>query len=289
MRYLYSLFFIVVFSLISIPSQSRVLYGYNIPETILDAKAKEQLRNDMLKQHPLLKATRITRNIEKPHPFKDKTGDFLVLLTLVSVVGVFRVSNPTYFRNLFRAFRNQTLSTRQLKDQLRQNSAAGLVMDFIFCISIGLYLYYVIAHLKQGAILFEYAPFIVILGFILLFLSIYLVRYLFLRFTGWVFNISEITDNYTFNVFLINKVMGILIIPFTVVLAFGEGPWVQVTLFLSLILIGILFLNRYLRSGVVFGYFIKFSKFHFFMYLCASELLPIAILVKLLSHWFISQ
>lgn len=289
MRYLYSLFLLLSFALISLPAKSRVLYGYNIPETTIDAKARQQLKSDLFVNHLLTKAHKTTNDIQKERPYKDKSGDFLLLLLLVAVVGIFRFSNPTYFRNLFKAFRNQTLSTRQLKEQLKQDSAAGLVMDLIFCFSIGLYLFYAIEHLHRSKILTLYAPFIIIPGLVLLFIAIYLFRFLFLRFTGWVFNISEITDNYTFNVFLINKVMGILIIPFTVILAFGEGPWVQVTLFLSLVLIGILFLNRYLRSGVVFGYFIKFSKFHFFMYLCASELLPIAILVKLLSHWFISR
>jgi len=288
MRYLYLLLLTVFVLLACAPAQSRVLYGVDIPEPVIEARAKARMNKDMLHDHPLLKAPHTINARDRVRPYKDRTGDFLVLLGLISVVGIFRFSNPTYFRNLFRAFRNQTLSTRQLKDQLRQNSAAGLFMDAIFCISIGLYLYYVIEHLKQSRLILEYPAFIIIPAFILLFLAIYLVRFLFLKFTGWVFNIPEITDNYTFNVFLINKVLGVLIIPFTVIMAFGEGPWVQVALFLSLLLIGILFLNRYLRSGIVFGYFIKFSKFHFFMYLCASELLPIAILVKVLSRWFIS-
>ena len=288
MRYFYSLLLLLSFVLISAQAESKVLYGYNIPEAAIEAKARQQFRTDLFVNHPLLKAHKTTSDIQKERPFKDRSGDFLALLLLVAVVGIFRFSNPIYFRNLFKAFRNQTLSTRQLKDQLKQDSAAGLVMDLIFCTSLGLYLFYVIEHLNHSKILSKYPPFIIILGLVLLFVGVYMFRYLFLKFTGWVFNISEITDNYTFNVFLINKVMGVLIIPFTVVLAFGEGAWVQVTLFLSLVLIGILFLNRYLRSGVVFGYFIKFSKFHFFMYLCASELLPIAILVKVLSRWFIS-
>jgi hypothetical protein len=180
------------------------------------------------------------------------------------------------------------LSARQLKDQISQNSAAGLAMDLVFCISMALYLYYVIAHLQHNNFTSKYPDGIILLAVLLLFSSIYVIRYLFLKFTGWVFNISEITDNYTFNVFLINKIMGILIIPFTVVLAFGQGAWVQVTLFLSLVFIAILFLNRYLRSGVVFGYFIKFRKFHFFMYLCASELLPLAVLMKVIKQCFFS-
>lgn len=287
MRLFRYLLFLLSFSLCSLTSGARTVHGYNIPEQVLDAKAKARFKKEMIAENPIMAAKIIRNAIERPHRPKDRSFDFLLLLLLVGTLAVFKFSNQGYFKNLFRAFRNQTLSARQLKEQISQNSVAGLVMDLLFCISMALYLYYAFAHLQHNA-LSRYSNGAVLAAIILLFGSIYVIRYLFLKFTGWVFNISEITDNYTFNVFLINKIMGILIIPFTVVLAFGQGAWVQVTLFLSLILIAILFLNRYLRSGVVFGYFIKFSKFHFFMYLCASELLPLAVLMKAIKQYFFS-
>lgn len=288
MRHIKYLFILFCFFLFAAQAEGRVVYGYNISEQTLTAMAKARFKKDMVTQNPLCKPMPVIRAIEKPHTFHDQTLDFSVLLVLIGIVAVFKFSNAGYFRNLFRAFRNQTLSTRQLRDQLQQNSAAGLLLDFVFCCSMGLYLYYVIVHLHLDTFIQQYSAPIILLAVILLFGAIYLVRFLFLKFTGWVFNISEITNNYTFNVFLINRIMGILIIPFTIVLAFGQGAWVQVALLLSFIMIAILFLNRYLRSGVVFGYFIKFSKFHFFMYLCASELLPLAILVKVIKACFFS-
>lgn len=284
--------FIIFFLLCSLcipalTTQGRMLYGYYIPEQTLEIKTRERVKADLLK-NPLLSEKPSVDARLKLHEFKDKSFDFLVIILLISFVGIFRMANPSYFRNLFRAFRNPTLNTRQFKEQLRQDSPASLTMDLIFCISLGLYLYYAINHIHNQKILSSYPVIVIILALILLLIVVYAVRFMFLKFTGWVFNISEITDNYTFNVFLINKILGIAIIPFTVILAFGDGQWVQASLFLSFVVIAILFLNRYLRSGVVFGYFIKFSKFHFFMYLCASELLPLAVLMKLVNQWIIS-
>lgn len=270
------------------PASARQLHGYTIPEEVLLLKAKEKVKKELAGHILLKKKDNYIVAIEQPHYFNNRAFDFFLIIGLIAFLGVFRAANPAYFRNLFRAFRNPTLSTRQLKEQLRQDSAASLTMDIIFCISIGIYVYFVMNHLYDRNILPDYPVGIIMLGFILLFIVVYIFRFLFLKFTGWVFNITEITDNYTFNVFLINKILGIAIIPFTIILAFGEGAWVQVSLFLSFVVIAILFLNRYLRSGVVFGYFIKFSKFHFFMYLCASELLPLAVLMKIVNKWLIS-
>jgi hypothetical protein len=287
MRYLFSLLLVLALGLPSGSIEARMLYGYDIPEKVLTAKAKERVKLE-LQKHPLLQHKERIDTRLRLHEFKDRSSDFLIIIALISFVGIFRIANPSYLRNMFRAFRNPTLSTRQLKEQLRQDSAASLTMDLIFCISLGLYLYYVLAHIHNQKIILELPATVAILGFIFLFVIVYTIRFLFLKFTGWVFNIAEITDNYTFNVFLINKILGLLLIPFTVILAFGQGQWVQASLFLSFLVIAILFLNRYLRSGVVFGYFIKFSKFHFFMYLCASELLPLAVLMKLVNQWLIS-
>ncbi len=285
MRHFLAIIFLLFSGLGTGTATARVLYGYDIPEALIEQRAKEKVAA-VLAQHPLMSGqTTYVATLAKPHTFHDRTADFAVVVVLIALLGIFRITNPSYFRNLFRAFRNPTLSTRQLKDQLRQNSIATLAMDLFFCISLGLYLFFLLNYMHRQGPLGNYPPAVVILACILLFVAVYTVRFLFLKFTGWVFKIPEITDNYTFNVFLINKIMGIALIPFTIILAFGQGAWVQVALLLSGIVVLILLMNRYLRSGVAFGYFLKFSKFHFFMYLCASELLPLAVLVKLFSGW----
>jgi hypothetical protein len=270
------------------PVSARMLYGYFLPEDKIKAAALVKIRQDH-KQHPMMLATTSYVDArEKPRKPVDRSSDFLIMVSLIGFVGVFRVANPSYFRNLYRAFRNPTLSTRQLKEQLRQDSPVSLIMDIIFCISLGTYVFFAVTYFHRNDFMTGYPPGLIMTGCIGLFMLVYIIRFLFLKFTGWVFNIPEITDTYAFNVFLINKILGIALLPFSVILAFGQGSWVQASLFLSILVIAVLLLNRYIRSGVVFGYFLKFSKFHFFMYLCASELLPLAVLVKLINQWLIA-
>ncbi len=273
---------------IAADATAKMLYGFYIPEKVLEQKLKTKLAADA-QLHPLTasKENYIVA-IEKKHPFQDHSLEFTVFVCLLSVIGIFRLANPSYLSNLFRAFRNPSLSTRQLKEQLRLDSPASIVMDVIFCISFGLYLYFLLGHIHNKNWITSYPAGFILFGFILLFILIYAIRFLFLKFTGWVFHIREITDSYTFNIFLINKILGLALVPFTIILAFGEGQWVQASLFVSLLVTALLFLNRYLRSGATFGHFLKFSKFHFFMYLCASEILPFAVLLKLVNVWLIS-
>ena len=73
-----------------------------------------------------------------------------------------------------------------------------------------------------------------------------------------------------------------VLLPFVLLIAFAAPVYAGPALIVSAVLIALLFVSRYIRSWQVFGSFFQFSKFHFFTYLCASEILPLAVLMKLL-------
>ena len=83
-----------------------------------------------------------------------------------------------------------------------------------------------------------------------------------------------------FNVFLVNKILAVLLLPMIILLAFLDKSMYGTLLIISFSIISILYFNRYLRSWKIFNKFIEFSRFHFFLYLCASELLPMAVILK---------
>jgi hypothetical protein len=223
----------------------------------------------------------IVNGIELPHRMKPQTADFYLLLFLCLMLGVIRYMDTRYFGNLWKAFWNPTLSNRQLKDQLLGAGLPNILMNIFFAVAVGAYMYYVVKFFtpySSGVI----PPSLLIIMLIVGTALIYLVKYMAVRFSGWAFRVEGITEHYLFNVFLINTVLGVALIPFIIVLAFADKQWAQQAIVLSFITGGILLLNRYIRSWQVFGSFFQYSKFHFFMYLCASELLPLAVLMKLL-------
>lgn len=118
---------------------------------------------------------------------------------------------------------------------------------------------------------------------------VYVAKYLAIRFSGWAFRVQPVTGEYLFNVFLVNKILAIVLLPVVVLLTFSGSEWQQPILIVSLIIIGGLILMRYLRSWPAFGAFFQYSRFHFLAYICASEILPLAVLLKvLLRGWSLS-
>jgi len=234
-----------------------------------------------LAAHPMLDSPYIISDIQSPHSYVSQTSDFYLLLTLCLILGLIRYMDTRYFGNLWRAFWNPTLSNRQLKDQLQGAGLPNFLMNIFFAFAGGAYMYYVVRFFtpgRSGVI----APSILIIMLIAGTGLIYIIKYSAVRFSGWAFRLEGITEHYLFNVFLINKILAITLIPFIIVLAFADHNLAKQIVAISFITSGILLLNRYIRSWQVFGSFFQYSKFHFFMYLCASELLPLAVLMKIL-------
>ena len=275
----------VVFILLSISVRAKVdpaQYGIlSFPGSSVLKEGTIKMTNDLLAKHPMMSATYVISDIELPHMMESQTADFYLLLFLCLMLGLIRFMDTRYFLNLWRAFWNPTLSNRQLKEQLQGSGLPNLLMNIFFTFAGGAYIYYVVRFFTphhSGII----PPSLLIIMLIAGTGFIYLAKYAAVRFSGWAFRVESITEHYLFNVFLINKVLGIMLIPFIIILAFADHNWAQQVVIVSFVISGILLLNRYIRSWQVFGSFFQYSKFHFFMYLCASELLPLAVLMKLL-------
>ncbi|MCB0699718.1 MAG: DUF4271 domain-containing protein [Chitinophagales bacterium] len=256
-------------------------YGIHIgtSKATIDAKTNADMEA-MLQKHPLLSDMKPLVN-EQKRETRTFTFDFYIVFTLVLLFGLIRYIHPRYFRYLLRAFRSPAFGNKQLKDQMETAVLPNLLMNIFFAASGGVYLYYIFKlNFPQRISVFSPSVLVIVLigGVGLL----YLAKHFVMRFSGWAFNIHTMMGHYIYNVFLINKVIAIILLPFTVLLAFAQTSIAIPAMIVSLFLVGVLFINRYTRSWQVLGAFFQYSKFHFFAYLCASEILPMAILTKLL-------
>ena len=111
---------------------------------------------------------------------------------------------------------------------------------------------------------------------------IYLVKFITLKLCGWLFRLSEATDAYTFIVFTTNKVLGIIWLPFIILMVFTSGLSQQLFITAALIITGGVFLYRFFLSYATIHKSVKLNPFHFILYLCAFEIAPLLLINKLL-------
>ncbi|MEO7530422.1 MAG: DUF4271 domain-containing protein [Sediminibacterium sp.] len=216
------------------------------------------------------------------HKQASKDDLFYLMAGIVFVLAFIRVTFSKYFRNLFLLFLQTSLRQKQTRDQLLQDNLASLLTNFLFVISAGLYLTLIIRYRNLSDIPFWWLAG----GSAAVLLLVYLVKYLFLLFTGWVFNTQEAAGSYVFVVFLVNKVLGVLLIPFLLIFAFADPELVQVAVTLSMGLVVLLLIYRYWVSFTAIRSKLKVNALHFLLYLCAVELLPLALICKVLMNYF---
>jgi hypothetical protein len=116
--------------------------------------------------------------------------------------------------------------------------------------------------------------------------AIYFIKFIGLKIFGWVFNMQEAAESYIFIVFIVNKMIGILLLPFLILLAFSPGAVYSVSFTLSLVLIGGLLAYRFILTYAAIRNEVRVNPFHFFLYLCAFEIAPLLLIYRALLEFF---
>jgi len=208
---------------------------------------------------------------------KDKDTLFYIVALILLILAILKYFNGRYFNNLFRVFFNTSLRQSQLTDQLLQSKLTSLLFNLFFVIVSGFYVYLLLDYF---GFINENHNWILLLTTISLTGIIYLVKYCTLKFTGWITGLSAITDTYLFIIFLINKIIGIFLVPVIVILAFSVKDIVNISFIISGLCIAVFLLLRFFRSYGLLQHQLKISRFHFFLYLAGIEILPLLLIYK---------
>ena len=213
------------------------------------------------------------------HRPNSKDSLFYLLVAILFYFALIRIFFEKYFNNLMTLFFRVSLRQQQIREQVLQTPLPSLLLNILFIISGGLYACYLLHYSRLGA---GIRFWVLYLNCMLLLGTIYFVKFLVLKFIGWVFSISRATDIYIFIVFLVNKMLGIFLLPFLIVITFSGPELREVFITISLAMIFVLWTYRILASYRPVHNEIKLTPFYFFLYLGAFEIAPLLLIYKVL-------
>ena len=220
-------------------------------------------------------------NVSEKRKKYGKETLFYLLTGLLFFFAIIKMLFNKYVSNLISLVFRGSLKQKQIREQLLQTPLPSLLLNVFFVIVAGLYVLFLLRHYN----------FATEVGFwsLLLYCSaavgcIYLVKFLVLKFTGWIFNMRDAADTYLFIVFLVNKLLGIFLLPLLILMAFAVS-WNNVLYTISYVLVFSFFAYRYVISFSPVRREVKVSQFHFFMYLCAFEVIPLLLIYKVLLRF----
>ena len=224
------------------------------------------------------KSTQILKEGDKKI-FIGKEWLFYYLILLLIFFGLLRRAFAKYFYDLFRVFFKTTLKQRQTQEQLLQSPLPSVFMNAFFILSAGLYVNFLLQHFQLFIADNFWLQYLYCAASLA---SIYIVKFIGLKITGWLFNVSNATDAYIFIVFIINKMLGIFLLPFLLLLAFCNDPLYSIAVIISWFGIGLLLIYRFILSYRAIRKEVNLNSFHFILYILGFEVVPLLLIYKLL-------
>jgi hypothetical protein len=216
-----------------------------------------------------------------PKPIDKFIPDWFIII-LFATIGIFtwlKLKNNKIIQQLFAAFFNNSVTNQIVRDENISVQRTSVTMSLIFYLTGALFLY-------EVSIFFNWEYRIIGKGivrfiiFVLFLSSAYSFKMVFLKMLSTIFQIDRTVSSYIFNIFLINNIVGVLLIPFVLLIAFFPLN----TVFFIWIALGLLlasFIYRLFRGIIIWMNISRFSLYYLILYLCALEIAPLLIIFKL--------
>jgi hypothetical protein len=240
---------------------------------------KNQNDTSFLLLNPFFRFTDPLRYSITIKKWQGKEAIFYSMVALLIFFALIKNGFNRYLQDLFKTYFRTTVKQKQTKEQLLQNPLPSLLLNLFFVLSTGLFLALLLQYFKLGL---EFNFWLLYLYCVLALVAIYAVKFISLKFFGWVFQVTESTDAYIFIVFATNKLIGISLLPFLVLLAFTRGVVNEAAMSLSIMVVFGLIAYRFLLSYLSIRKQLRISFFHFLLYLFAFEIIPLLLINKLL-------
>ena len=233
----------------------------------------------VLGEHPLVSEEKkgatgkiILRNVE------NRTGIFLITLFLLFVFAGIKNAFFRYFSNLSMVFTTINSSKRQLKEQLDNNSRASFLFLALYFFSVSFIFY--LLFLNESFFPSKYISMAKYGICLLATISFYFIKNGLVKMLAWIFNRENNYHDYQFTNTMINEFTGLFLFPLSIFLLLFNGKIVSIILTISILLLVAMNLFKYIRLIGLMKKMLSMNFIHFFLYLCAFEIMPLLVLIK---------
>ncbi len=113
--------------------------------------------------------------------------------------------------------------------------------------------------------------------------AVFLTKHAVLYIIAHTFPIGKEVKTYNFIMLNVGILLGLILMPLNIFIAYSPSGINQVFVYAALFIIAIFYIVRALRGLTIATPFLIENRFHFLLYLCAVEIAPLFILMRLLS------
>ena len=208
---------------------------------------------------------------------------FYLFAGLCLYLGFIRLAFPKYLSDLFRVFFNTSLRGKQIREQLLMDRLPSLLLNIFFCLSSGVFLYFLLRYFgyfsEQGN-WFQLGSCVAAISLL------YAGKYVFTELAGLIFDRRQAAEIYSFVVFMVNKVVGLWLLPAGLMLAFSPTSTQNTVMVFAVGGLAALLIYRLNRGWQALRNTLKINQLQYFVFVGAFEVVPVLLLYKVLLRFF---
>ncbi|MBS1683891.1 MAG: DUF4271 domain-containing protein [Bacteroidetes bacterium] len=219
-------------------------------------------------------------DIEQEQRMPDNTFMFLLLVALLIVLTTLKLAFSNDFTDLFRSVASSNIASQIVRTSREDLSLSSFLMNGIFVVSMSIFTRFVLLHFYPYSALSDNFS---IVKLIILFTFFFVGKFSLLRYIGNLFELRASVDEYLFNLSAIVRTIGIAMIPILFMLYASSEKYFLFIFIASLVILSAGVVMIVIR-GLSTSYKVMYSSvYHFLIYICVGEILPVFLFIKLLT------
>jgi hypothetical protein len=217
---------------------------------------------------------------ELPVKKDDDDWKFWLSLFLLVLLAVIRYGYSKDFSDQMSAFRHWGVNQQALRELGTGVPFGVVLLNFFSALVFSFYAYSLIdrfgwVHIEPGWLLMLVTFFLVV--------ALLLVRYLALKSAEVISSHGKELRLYTYYELELNRIAGLFLLPLILLIQFAQEPISAYAWYASYALLAAFFFMRVLKEFSLGFVYFGHRLIHFLLYICALEIAPLLILIRLLS------
>ena len=204
----------------------------------------------------------------------------IIVLALVIIASV-RIVSSAYLKQLFNATVSFSTASRLFRERTFNLLHASFRLDILFYMVVSLFVYQILLFL--GVSFFPTMPVLTYLICVGGMIGYMVIKRSFLVFISMITESRPEISEYLFNLNVYNRVLGVVLFPITLIVAFAPLGNTEVLLIVGAFIV-IVFWGLSLLRGSKILLRKHFSIFYLILYLCTLEFLPLLVILKFASE-----
>ena len=214
-------------------------------------------------------------------PFGSNSFLLGVILFGLILMAVLVTSLRPFITKCYRAIVNENML-----NQIYRERETGLFMPYfllylMFFTQAGTFLFLILKFNKTS---FGTSPLMLLIGCILLTAILFFLKHLLLAIVGGIFPISKETKVYSFTIMVYSIILGVALAPANLMIAYAPSELIFLLIGAALLLIIGLYVVRGFRGLLLANNYLRFHIFHFLLYICTVEIVPVLELYKMITN-----